>query len=206
MTMREEDQKPSLRISHIVYGRESAGNRVKYLVDPHGKGDEKAVPETVVLKRWRKRRSPGYVFGGSRLSSTFWRAVAAAFPYKADRICTLDMHELEVTIKSAREALRDKYLELPSADCLRAIFAVVGPERLPLFLQRHASPEHQGHSGVPDLFLFATRIETGFPAIARFVEVKKPEEKISADQLAEIDFLNKNGLHAQVLRLIEREQ
>jgi len=37
------------------------------------------------------------------------------------------------------------------------------------------------------------------------VEVKKPEEAVSGDQLAEIEFLNKLGLHARVLRLIERK-
>jgi hypothetical protein len=41
------------------------------------------------------------------------------------------------------------------------------------------------------------------PTIARFVEVKKPEEPASAVQLAEIDYLNGLGLHARVLRLIE---
>ena len=28
------EKKPSLRISHIAYGRQSVGNKVKYLVDP----------------------------------------------------------------------------------------------------------------------------------------------------------------------------
>jgi len=41
--------------------------------------------------------------------------------------------------------------------------------------------------------------------IARFVEVKKPEEELSQDQKEEIAFLQSLELHARVLRLIERE-
>lgn len=37
----EDQKKPPLRISHIVYGREKRGNRVYYLVDPKGSGAEK---------------------------------------------------------------------------------------------------------------------------------------------------------------------
>jgi hypothetical protein len=53
--------------------------------------------------------------------------------------------------------------------------------------------------------LFATSHSTGLPTIARFVEVKKPEEPVSTVQMAEIAFLNQLGLHARVLRLVERE-
>ena len=35
------DQKTSLKISNIVYGREKVGTRVLYLVDQKGKGIEK---------------------------------------------------------------------------------------------------------------------------------------------------------------------
>ena len=48
-------KKPALRISTIVYGREHRGKRVYYLVDHRGLGTEKAIPEEVVFKRWRKR-------------------------------------------------------------------------------------------------------------------------------------------------------
>ena len=40
-----------LRISNIVYGRQSDGTRVKYLVNPQGQGDEWTIPENVVLRR-----------------------------------------------------------------------------------------------------------------------------------------------------------
>jgi hypothetical protein len=53
------------------------------------------------------------------------------------------------------------------------------------------------------LFLYATHIQTGKPSIARFVEVKKPDEKVSQDQKDEITLLNSLGLHARVIRLKE---
>jgi hypothetical protein len=56
----EEPRKPSLRISHVVYGRVHEGRRVKYLVDPNGQGEDREIPENVVLVRWRRRKFPGY--------------------------------------------------------------------------------------------------------------------------------------------------
>ena len=53
----EYQRLPSLRISHIVYGRELRGNRVYYLVDPKGGGTNKKVAESVVLYRWRRGSS-----------------------------------------------------------------------------------------------------------------------------------------------------
>ena len=81
-----------------------------------------------------------------------------------------------------------------------------GPDRLQAILNRHLAPERGNISGIPDLFLFATPLGSNKPGIARFVEVKKPEEAVSNEQLAEIDFLNSLGLHARVLRLIEPTQ
>jgi hypothetical protein len=105
---------------------------------------------------------------------------------------------------SKRVGLKKKdHLSLPSAETLHALFMTCGLERLQATIARHTSTEHKGKSGVPDLFLFATNQTTGLPTIARFVEVKKPEEPASAVQLAEIDYLNGLGLHARVLRLIE---
>ena len=95
------------------------------------------------------------------------------------------------------------HLELPAAKTLKALCNVCGPERMQVLLDKHNSNEHQGKSGVPDLFLYATHIQTGKPSIARFVEVKKPHEKVSQDQKDEIKLLNSMGLHARVIRLNE---
>ena len=203
--MKETEAKPALRISHIVYGRQASGNRVFYLVDPKGAGDERAVPESVVLKRWRKRQFPSHTFSGERLSSTLWRAVAKAFGTQTKAICNLSLDQIAATAEKSRELLgADGYLKLASPQTLHALFAVCGPERLKAILDRHLSDQHKGKSGIPDLFLYATSHSTGQPTIARFVEVKKPEEQVSPVQMAEIAFLNQLGLHARVLRLVER--
>lgn len=204
--MKETEAKPALRISHIVYGRQPSKNKVLYLVDPKGQGEERAVPESVVLKRWRKRQFPGHTFSGERLSSTLWRAVAKAFGTKAKALCKLSLDQIAVTSDKSRELLKaDGYLKLASPQTLHALFAVCGPERLQAILDKHLSDGHKGKSGIPDLFLYATGHGTGKPTIARFVEVKKPEEAVSSVQMAEIAFLNQLGLHARVLRLVERE-
>ena len=204
--MKETEAKPALRISHIVYGRQPSKNKVLYLVDPKGQGDERAVPESVVLKRWRKRQFPGHTFSGERLSSTLWRAVTKAFGSKGKALCKLSLDQIAATSDKSREMLSsDGYLKLASPQTLHALFAVCGPERLQAILDKHMSVEHKGKSGIPDLFLFATSHSTGLPTIARFVEVKKPEEAVSPVQMAEIAFLNQMGLHARVLRLVERE-
>jgi hypothetical protein len=204
--MKETEAKPALRISHIVYGRQASGNRVLYLLDPKGQGTERFVAESVVLKRWRKRQFPAHTFSGERLSSTLWRAVAKAFGTKAKALCKLSLDQIAATAENSRELLSaDGFLKLASPQTLHALFAVCGPERLQAILDKHLSEDHKGKSGIPDLFLFATSDSTGLPTIARFVEVKKPEEPVSPVQMAEIAFLNQMGLHARVLRLVERE-
>src|SRR5687767_4925565 len=82
--------KPSLRISNIVYGRVVEKRRVKYLVDPRGIGQERAIPEQVVLRRWRRRPLSGYVFSGVRLSPTLWRAIPAMLGPKPHKWMSLD--------------------------------------------------------------------------------------------------------------------
>jgi hypothetical protein len=76
---------------------------------------------------------------------------------------------------------------------------------LKAIVARHTDPARVENFGTPDLFLYATENKTGKVSIARFVEVKKPEEQLSDDQKGEINFLQSLGLHARVLRLIERE-
>ena len=83
--MSDIEKKPSLRISPNVYGRTVEKNRVKYLIDPKGEGTKALVPEELVLTRWRKRKFPNYIFSGEKLSSTLWRAVAAAYGNSAKK-------------------------------------------------------------------------------------------------------------------------
>ncbi len=205
--MSDIEKKPSLRISPNVYGRTEVKNRVRYLIDPKGEGTETGVPETVVLYRWRKRQFPNYSFSGEKLSSTTWRAIAAAFGHDAKKICRLSLDEIQSTKLEMTERIKEQgHLVLPSVKTLKALCEICGPQRMQVLLDKHNSYDHKGKSGVPDLFLYATNIQTGKPSIARFVEVKKPEEKISQDQKNEIALLNSMGLHARVIRLNELQK
>ena len=201
--MRETDAKPSLRISHIVYGRENAGGRVTYLIHPKGLGEERAIPEQVVLRRWRQRQFPGYTFSGGRLSSTVWRALPVMLGRDVRRWASLDVETLRRLREAKIEALRALQLLPPAAETVRALFDICGVTNIGRLVERHAAFAGTGVSGVPDLFLFA-RDERGRVGIARFVEVKKPEEPVSAAQFDEIRVLQSLGLHARVLRLEER--
>ena len=202
--MSDIEKKPSLRISPNVYGRTAVRNRVTYLIDPKGEGTKMGVPETVVLTRWRQREFPNYRFSGSKLSPTLWRAVAAVYGKNAIKICKLSKDELEDLKKTQGPAFKKlHHYDLPSSNILFVLFNICGPVRIKVLIDKHTSKEHEGRSGIPDLFLFATNNQTGKPSIARFVEVKKPGEKISQDQLDEIDLLNSVGLHARVMRLVE---
>ena len=205
--MKDANIKPSLRISHIVYGRIAVGNKVKYLIDPSGIEDKRAIPETVVLSRWRKRKFPGYVFSGSRLSSTFWRAIAVAFGTDAISISKLSQEEIQEVIENKRNILKgNAFLTLPNAETLHAIILISSPNRLQKMIDRHISEAHKGKSGVPDLFLFARSVVDKKITMGRFVEVKKPEEPLSKVQIEELHFMNSLGFNARVLRLIERVQ
>jgi hypothetical protein len=199
----DPDSKPSLRISHIVYGRKREGNRVLYLVDPLG--DEFAIPEKVVLNRWRKRKHPNASFSGARLGPHLWRALA--FALGSD--CSAWPSKMtEAIMDQACEDIRAgdqprAYLQsLPSLSTLEALWAICGQARLQKLVDHHTDPNI---FGVPDLFLFAREHKTQKPYMGRFVEVKKPEERISPGQREEIAFMNDLGLHARLIRLIERE-
>jgi len=200
------EKKPALRISPYVYGRTAVKNRVTYLIDSKGEGTATGVPERVVLTRWRQRTFENHTFSGAKMSSTLWRAVHLAFGSDVKKIYALTLDDIQ-TIKDEKTAILSAsgFLKLPSASVLHALFAVCGPERLEVLLTKHSSSEHAGKSGVPDLFLYAINHLTGKPSIARFVEVKKPKEEVSVEQKSEIALLNSMGLHARVIRLIEKK-
>ena len=204
--MNDLEKKPALRISPYVYGRTAVKNRVTYLIDSQGEGTATGVPERVVLTRWRQRTFENHTFSGAKMSSTLWRAVCLAFGSDVKHICALTVDSIKA-IKDEKRAILSAsgFLKLPSASVLHALFAVCGPERLEILLTKHSAQEHAGKSGVPDLFLYAINNLTGKPSISRFVEVKKPEEKVLDEQKSEIALLNSMGLHARVIRLIEKE-
>ncbi len=193
-----------MRISHIVYGRELRGNRVFYLVDPKGGGTDKKVAESVVLHRWRRRVFVGFTFSGSRLGPNIWRTLPTVFGDNPQQWQRLSIQDIEDAMETRRGDLRAGFATLPGANVLHALFEVCGAARLKQLIVRHNDPARQDRFGTPDLFLYATENSAGKAAIARFVEVKKPEEPLKPDQSEEIAFLQGLGLHARVLRLDER--
>ena len=96
----EINRAPALRISHIVSGRINENGRVRYFVDPKGTDGERAIPEDVVLKRWRRREMTGHTFHGCRLGPNTWRAIDKAFGNEAQMICQLTVDEISAARKS----------------------------------------------------------------------------------------------------------
>jgi hypothetical protein len=201
----DHEKKPTLRISHIVYGRERRGNRVVYLLDPKGEGAEKSIAEQVVLHRWRRREFPGYTFSGARLSPNLWRALPLVLSTDTSLWGRLTPAKIKELADRKRSDLRRRHLSVPSENVVWALIQVCGRDRLHKIVERHNAPDRLEQFGTPDLFLYATCNETGQPMIARFVEVKKPEEAVSGDQHEEIEFLKSLGLHSRILRLVERK-
>ena len=206
MLKKYEPRAPALRISHFVWGRENRDGRVFYLVDPGGESLQKDIPEEVVLWRWRRRKKPaGYRFGGERLSPNVWRAIAIAFPGARGISADATLENLRDAIEACRNEGCAWHYALPSAECLQAMFRGIYPERVKDLIARHTSPERADKYGTPDLFLYMTPITSSKAPFIRFVEVKKPRERVRPDQSEEIDYLKSIGIPARVLRLIERE-
>ena len=200
----EINRAPALRISHIVYGRENTGTRVRYFIDPTGKAGPKEIPENVVLKRWRQRKMENHSFHGCRLSPNLWRAIGRAYGNKGDSISKLTPDALEKNREIIRADAAEHHLMVPNADVLHSIISALGPKKLQQILDRHLDPARAEKFGTPDLFLFAKKKSETSVAFYRFVEVKKPKERVSNDQHEEIAFLRSIGIQARILRLIER--
>lgn len=196
---------PALRISNVVRGRENAGNRVKYFVDPNGHGIEKAIPEDVVLRRWRRRKLEGFSFHGCRLGPNLWRATIKAFGDDVTSLHKLSFNEIDEQRKYLSGEEMSEHWKLPSNENLTCLLNSISPAQLELIMDRHNHQDHVNRFGVPDLFVFAKRSSAdASAAFFRLVEVKRPRERLSKDQQQEIIFLQKIGVPARVLRLMER--
>jgi VRR-NUC domain len=203
---KDSEKKPSLRISQIALGREKIGTRVYYLVDHKGQGSEKKISEAVVLQRWRKRVFDGYTFSGSKLNPKIWRNLPIVFDGDPKAWVSFSIETIKSILDKKRKLMRQSYISLPSANILKALFEICGPDRLKSLIDRHNHDSRKEKYGTPDLFLYAIQKSSGKASVARFVEVKKPEEPVSKDQHEEIKFLQSIGLHARVFRLQEPKQ
>jgi hypothetical protein len=200
----EINKAPALRISHIVRGRVNDGGRVRYLIDPEGNGEDRAIPEDVVLIRWRKREMRHHSFHGCRLGPNLWRGVGQALGRNAETICRLEKEAIAAAREQLNAGKQQHHLYLPETSTLKDLFTLLGPIRLQSILDRHLDERRADKFGTPDLFLFARNTSTQKPSFYRLVEVKKPRERVSSDQHEEIAFLRSIDVPARVLRLIER--
>jgi hypothetical protein len=200
---KDSEKKPPLRISRMAYGREKIGTRVYYLVDDKGEGTEKKISEAVVLQRWRKRVFEGYTFSGSKLNPKIWRNLPIIFDGSPKTWGKLSIEMIKSILDEKRSLMRKHYISLPSANILKALFEICGSDRLKALVERHNHDSRKEKYGTPDLFLYAIQKSTGKASVARFVEVKRPDEEVSKDQHEEIEFLQSLGLHARVFRLQE---
>lgn len=197
----------SLRISLTVTRCPPSGKskRVRY---QHG--DQRLIPEMIVLRRWRDRskessaKGKGIRFDGCRLPPGTWTLLRR---WIADGLPLSDASNAD-SLKMYAERTRPLGLKL------RAPVAAKFAEMLSFLQQKGVlrdvmNRERSAESpGIPDLFLYrvdrAGRLHGG-----RFVEVKRWDRKrnrkepVSKAQKAEIAFLTKLGLAAAVVYLYD---
>jgi hypothetical protein len=198
----------ALPISYSVFGRRTNKNRrVEYLRDPKGRPEGGyAIPEQVVLSRWRRKRSRKVAFYGMRLSPNIWRSIRIALGDDVSMIVKMSIGEIEQRYQNAATEL--KRLRYPKSNGIRilCIKACLGTENLKALLDRHNDPSRVNIYGTPDLLLWESNRKTKAIESMRFVEVKKPKEPLSKDQQDELSYLNNElGIPALLLRLIEHK-
>jgi hypothetical protein len=175
-------------VRRAVTGRMKRGKRVLY----QSESGQLVTSERLVMRRARKA---GY--GCFRLRPYLWRLLPYLAPEGTDwgaLPASLEGDDLLVTTLRKRPNL---------LEVLRSSFSITRLRRL---TRRHAGTDVDPRKpGVPDLLVFK-KTSKGTPHGFRFVEVKRPKERIAAHQRAEIAFLRQLGMRAGVLRLIEEPQ
>ena len=209
--MCQEFDSPALRISNIVYGRRNpTGNRVEYLLDHTDPNSPYHIPEQIVLKRWKARdgSESGLRFSGFRLSPKIWKSLNFVFEADVQAMCDLNEDHLnEIFAKRSGDIeFKNQHFITITGDKLKRLTSALGPEMLHKLLERHNDPDYPERYGTPDLFLYAIKERDNKIDHFRFVEVKKPDEPLSSDQINELHFLNDElNVKARVLFLDERE-
>jgi hypothetical protein len=203
--MPDEFNSPALRISNIVHGRRNVADRVEYMLDPKGQDTSKfEIPEQIVLTRWRQRRSNAYVFGGMRLSPNIWRSVKVALGKDWSNIERLESTEIDKLYKASAARLKSKKYKAVNGENLLKLVEGLGVTKFNALMTRHNDPERSKIYGTPDLFVWAISRNSKEIDHVRFIEVKKPGEPLSEDQVNELHYLNFDlKIKARVLRLRE---
>ena len=203
--MPDEFNSPALRISNIVHGRRNVADRVEYMLDPKGQDTSKfEIPEQIVLTRWRQRKSNAYVFGGMRLSPNIWRSVKVALGKDWSNIERLESTEIDKLYKASAARLKSKKYKAVNGENLLKLAEGLGVTKFNALMTRHNDPERSKIYGTPDLFVWAISTNSKEIDHVRFIEVKKPREPLSEDQVNELHYLNFDlKVKARVLRLRE---
>ena len=203
--MPDEFNSPALRISNIVHGRRNVADRVEYMLDPKGQDTSKfEIPEQIVLTRWRQRKSNAYVFGGMRLSPNIWRSVKVALGKDWSNIERLESTEIDKLYKASAAGLKSKKYKAVNGENLLKLVEGLGVTKFNALMTRHNDPERSKIYGTPDLFVWAISRNSKEIDHVRFIEVKKPREPLSEDQVNELHYLNFDlKIKARVLRLRE---
>jgi len=203
--MTDEFNSPALRISNIVHGRRNVADRVEYMLDPKGQDTSKfEIPEQIVLTRWRQRKSNAYVFGGMRLSPNIWRSVKVALGKDWSNIERLESTEIDKLYKASAAGLKSKKYKAVNGENLLKLVEGLGVTKFNALMTRHNDPERSKIYGTPDLFVWAISRNNKEIDHVRFIEVKKPREPLSEDQVNELHYLNFDlKVKARVLRLRE---
>lgn len=160
------------------------------------------IPEEVILYRWRRKKTTsGVVFKGTRLPPGTWRAVLAC--YMKEGSCDgFTPSAIRAAIDRLNEEELDPTLRYPNIDALRAMVSHLQKRRaLKPILLRHLLDVDPSAPGIPDLFLYSLAPD-GTVVSARFVEVKRPVERVSKAQVDELRFLRSLGLRAGLVRLM----
>ena len=203
--MPDEFNSPALRISNIVHGRRNVAGRVEYMLDPKGQDTSKfKIPEKIVLTRWQQRPSNAYVFGGMRLSPNIWRSVKVALGKDWSNIERLESTEIDKLYKASAARLKSKKYKAVNGENLLKLVEGLGVTKFNALMTRHNDPERSKIYGTPDLFVWAISRNSKEIDHVRFIEVKKPREPLSEDQVNELHYLNFDlKVKARVLRLRE---
>ncbi len=174
-------------VSRVVSGRRRRRNRVTY----EGRRGP-ATSERIVVERCRGRG-----LGCHRLPPGTWRALG--------RLEALERRHPGATLADLLESMATEPPRL-RAGLVLALREAVAPRRLRVLVERHTDGDVSSkRPGVPDLFVFKRRAD-GTAYAGRFVEVKRPGERLAPHQATELRFMRDAGLRAGVLRLIERER
>ncbi|MDA9671010.1 VRR-NUC domain-containing protein [Paracoccaceae bacterium] len=182
---------PKLPISYLVRGRRTrSDNRVEYLVDSQGINRlNYAIPEKIVLKRWRSRQASSYHYGGTRLSPNIWRSIKEALGEDVSLINELSASDIDQKYTSAKIRLDTLNYKTVPGENIRRLIVGLGVKKFQCLLDRHNQKDRKEIYGTPDLFLWTLTPRQRRISDVKFVEVKKPNEPLSQDQKDEINFL-----------------